>query len=111
VGSSARCHGRGTLREHTPVPAGAAPTLPLAMTVRVLLFGPEAAAAGRDSVSVEAEPGVTCRDLLAQLGAQHAPLRPFLARARLALNSRFAAPETTIHERDEVALIGLVSGG
>jgi molybdopterin converting factor small subunit len=79
--------------------------------VKVLLFGAEAAAVGRPSVSVTAENGCTCSALRERLAEEIAALRPFLKTARFAINSDFAAPDRAIRDGDEVALIGLVSGG
>jgi MoaE-MoaD fusion protein len=81
------------------------------MVVRVLLFGPHAAAAGRDSVEVSLPDQSTCTALRAGLESQHPALRPLLSSTRVALNSRFVPPDAPIGPRDEVALIGLVSGG
>ena len=79
--------------------------------LQVLLFGAEAAALGRSSVDVAVGAACTCATLREQLAAQHQALRPFLKAARFAVNSEFALPNRTIHPGDEVALIGLVSGG
>ena len=82
------------------------------MRIRVLLFGPEAAAVGRRFVEVSLEGGrADGRALLERLAAEHPPLAPHLRSARLAVNHEFAAPDRPIRETDEVALIGLVSGG
>ena len=93
------------------------------MTIRVLLFGPYAAAAGAASIGVRAEEGCTCAGLLALLADQHPPLRPLLSPApdarartvppgaRLAVNHEFARDDRPIRASDEVALIGMVSGG
>lgn len=79
--------------------------------VKVLLFGAEAAAMGAAFVPVAVERGCTCEALRERLGAEHAALRPFLKTARFAVNSEFAAPDRAIGPGDEVALIGMVSGG
>ena len=81
------------------------------MRVEVLLFGAEAQALGRRSAAVVTEPGSTCATLLQQLAKDYAPLRPLLGAARFAINSEFAGPDRVVHEGDEVALIGMVSGG
>ena len=80
-------------------------------SVRVLLFGAEAAAMGAASVSVAVESGCTCEVLRECLAGEHAALRPFLKTARFAVNSEFAAPGRAVGPGDEVALIGMVSGG
>lgn len=82
------------------------------MRIRVLLFGPEAAAVGRPAVEVSLEGDRTDgRTLLEHLAAEHPALAPHLRSARLAVNHEFAEPTRPIHATDEVALIGLVSGG
>jgi len=81
------------------------------MDVRVLLFGPQAAAAGCETISVSLPPGATCADLRGVLGDKLPVLLPSLKESRIALNSEFAADSTRIGAGDEVALIGLVSGG
>ncbi len=81
------------------------------MSIRVLLFGPEAAALGRDHILVALEPGDNCAALLERLHADFPALRPSLAAARLAVNSEFAPPDHPVRAGDEVALIGMVSGG
>jgi sulfur-carrier protein len=79
--------------------------------VTVLLFGAEAAAVGQASVRVSLESPGTCSGLRERLAEEVAALRPFLKTARFAVNSEFAAPDRSIREGDEVALIGMVSGG
>ena len=81
------------------------------MEVCVLLFGPQAASAGRDSISVSLPPGATCADLREILVSRAPALRDSLKESRIALNCNFADDSTTIGATDEVALIGLVSGG
>lgn len=81
------------------------------MVVEVLLFGPERAAAGADRVSVRLEGARTCRDLRAGLREAVPGLRASLGSARFAVNSKFAHDDMVIGPSDEVALIGLVSGG
>lgn len=81
------------------------------MEVRVLLFGPEADAMRRREAIVEVEQPVTCEALRRALQESHPALGPFLAGARFALNSEFAHAESVVRPGDEVALIGMVSGG
>lgn len=81
------------------------------MVVRVLLFGPEAAALGRDSVSVDLPADADCRLLRDRLQAEYSALAPYLRAARLAVNHEFAPPDQPLNPADEVALIGLVAGG
>ncbi len=81
------------------------------MMLRVLVFGPHAAAVGAGHVEVRLGDDRSCRGVLAALGAQHPGLRPMLDGCRLAVNARFAADDQRVSEGDEVALIGLVGGG
>jgi len=81
------------------------------MRVEVLLFGAEAAAAGGDRVEVEAPEGAGVHEVKERLGAACPALLPMLGAGRLAVNSEFAGPERVVRPGDEVALIGLVSGG
>jgi molybdopterin converting factor small subunit len=81
------------------------------MMVRVLLFGAEAAAVGRSEIDIHVDPPVTPASLLSALGREHAPLRPTVGACRVAVNHRFASTGHEIAPGDEVALIGLVSGG
>lgn len=83
----------------------------MGMTVRVLFFGAEAAALGRAHAEVDLDGDRTCRAMMGRLAERFPALRPHLHAARLAVNSEFAGPERVIGEGDEVALIGLVSGG
>lgn len=82
------------------------------MTVTVLLFGPQATLAGvRElAVRVDDEPA-TADAVLAALRDAEPRLGPSLAASRLAVNHAFVAPDQTIAPTDEVALIGMVSGG
>jgi molybdopterin converting factor small subunit len=84
------------------------------MQVKVLLFGPAAAAAGCDSLTVSVGEGARCRDVLAALGRANAPLGAIADAAkgaRLAVNHAFADATQPIQPTDEVALISMVSGG
>jgi molybdopterin converting factor small subunit len=81
------------------------------MTVRVLLFGAEAIAAGRGAVEVDLPAGQGCAHLRRAIVAACPALGALADQARFAINSEFAAFDAPIRPGDEVALIGLVSGG
>lgn len=81
------------------------------MTVKVLLFGPIAAAAGASECIVRLGDDRSSAAVLHRLGEDRPAIRPLLAGARLAINSAFAAPQTPVAANDELAVIGLVSGG
>ena len=81
------------------------------MRVRVLLFGPEADALERSALDVDAPEACRCSDLRTALAEQHPGIVPFLRAGRFAVNCEFAADDRVVRASDEVALIGLVSGG
>jgi molybdopterin converting factor small subunit len=84
------------------------------VTLEIRLFGPYAEAAGRRVVCVEAEaggPGPTAAWVLRAIGRAEPRLVPMMGVAMLAVNHRYARPEQTVSSSDELALIGLVSGG
>lgn len=80
------------------------------MIVRVKLFGAEAKAAGLREVSVTID-GASCADLRARLAEECLPLRELLPKCRFAVNHEFVGLEHRVRESDEIALIGMVSGG
>ena len=79
------------------------------MRVKVLAFASYAEALGRGELDVELPAGATVADCVAEIrrgagaGVPHAPL--------VAVNRRYARPEHTLSEGDEVALIPPVAGG
>ena len=80
------------------------------MTCNVKLFGAEARAAGVREIAVVIDAN-TCGALRAALEKSSPALRPFLAKCRFAVKHEFASDEQIISEGDEIALIGMVSGG
>ena len=81
------------------------------MEITVKLFGREADVTGRSLVTVHVDGTPTCGQLRAAL-AKHDPyLAPHLPVCRFAVNHEFVGDEHPLGEQDEVALIGLVSGG
>lgn len=81
------------------------------MEVTVKLFAAEARAVGRSEVTVELAGEPSCDRLRAVLAELYPPIEPLLGSARFAVNSEFVGPEHVIQPGDEVALIGMVSGG
>jgi molybdopterin converting factor small subunit len=80
--------------------------------VTVRLFGPEARAVGRATVTVRlADEQCTCAGLREALRNAEPGLAAMLPNCRLAVNYTFASEQQPIAAPDEVALIGLVSGG
>ncbi len=82
------------------------------MRVKVLLFGPQAAMAKASSIDVMvADRAATCDTVKAALAEASPLLRESIDASRLAVNHAFVSGDHKITEADEVALIGLVSGG
>ncbi|MGQ0628624.1 MAG: MoaD/ThiS family protein [Phycisphaerales bacterium] len=81
------------------------------MVLSVLLFGPERAALGRSRVEVTVSEGAGPAEILRALAEQAPALAPLLRSGRIAINGAFAPPDARAAPGDEVALIGLVSGG
>ena len=82
------------------------------MDVTVHLFGPLSRMAGGSEVTVHVD-GSACRsaEILTGLATAVPAIAPALAHCRLAVNHSFATEQQPIAATDEVALIGLVSGG
>ena len=82
------------------------------MQVKVKLFGPQAQRVGRRHVRVElADDDATCAALRRALHEAAPQLADTLADSRFAVNHEYADESRTIRADDEVALIGMVSGG
>ncbi len=81
-------------------------------TVEVLLFGPLAARAGADRVTVPV-PGLPlpCEAVREAVARAHPELSESLSLHRFAVNARFVPEDHPVEAGDEVALIGMVSGG
>ena len=82
------------------------------MRIEVLLFGPQAELAQAERVAVQIDsPDATAGQVLMELSVAAPALAPSLESSRLAVNHAYAASGDAIVSGDEVALIGMVSGG
>jgi molybdopterin converting factor small subunit len=81
------------------------------MRVDVLLFGPLSRSASVDRITVETQGDPTTAGEVLQALTATPSLASGLSACRLAVNHAFAADDTPIRATDEVALIGMVSGG
>jgi molybdopterin converting factor small subunit len=81
------------------------------MEIMVRLFGPEAEVTGLTQFELNLDGPATCGDLRAALAEREPSLAPRLPACRFAVNHEFVGDEHPLDEQDEVALIGLVSGG
>ena len=80
------------------------------MRVRVRFFASYAEAFGRQEMDLELQAGASVADCVAALRADPAAAR-LPPRPLVAVNQRYARPETPLAEGDEVALIPPVAGG
>ena len=81
------------------------------MQLTVLLFGPQARLADAKSLVVGVDKGATAADVLKALIVACPVLGESIGSSRLAINQEFAAPGDAVSADDELALIGMVSGG
>lgn len=82
------------------------------MQVQVMLFGPIADMLGSDTVAVDTpSEQPTARAVLDSLGEQNPTVSDAVRSCRLAINHSFAHDDAIVGADDELALIGLVSGG
>lgn len=82
------------------------------MQIEILLFGPQAKLAQTDRVAVQIdEDAPTVGSAMRALHDALPALRPTLEVSRLAVNHAYATDEDMLNASDEVALIGMVSGG
>lgn len=83
----------------------------MAAQVSVLLFALLGEVAGCRRLEVAMAPGMTVRDVAAELAARFPGLRPLLGSAVWAVNEEYAGAEHVLAPGDEVAVIPPVSGG
>jgi len=82
------------------------------MTYQVLLFGAEAMAAGTKTVDIaNDEPALTTADLKGLLIDSVPAIAGTVPSCRIAVNQIFVSDDHKIVSTDEIALIGMVSGG
>ena len=82
------------------------------MQIQVLLFGPHAEAIGRDKLALTFDQSqVDCQTLLAKLIETCPAHATLFQHGRLAINCAYAKPTDLIRNGDEVAFVGMISGG
>jgi molybdopterin converting factor small subunit len=81
------------------------------MTVKIHLFGPQALSAGSRQLLLDVGDNATCADLKQRIAQAVPDLVPSLPSSRIAINHEFADDDQAICDSDELALIGMVSGG
>ncbi len=76
-----------------------------------MLFGPQADLAGCRELHLTVGETATCAQLREMLAEACPALVPSLGESRFAINQQMAGDDRAVRADDEVALIGLVSGG
>ncbi|EMI58486.1 MoaD/ThiS family protein [Rhodopirellula sallentina] len=80
--------------------------------LRVLVFGPQAKTAGVDCLRLGTiNFPIRADEVLSMIAEQYPEIAPTLGVSRVAINHEFAESGSVIKPSDEVALIGLISGG
>jgi molybdopterin synthase catalytic subunit len=81
------------------------------MTIRIKLFAVLRDKAGVSDLRLELPEAATVSSAIETLVARHPALKPVARRIAFAVNLDRAAPETILHDNDELALLPPVSGG
>ncbi len=80
------------------------------MNLKIALFGIAREIVGQPTLEISAPEGQSAQGLLADLHARYPELAR-LSSLAVAVNNEYAAADTLLQERDEIALIPPVSGG
>lgn len=81
------------------------------MRVRVLFFGMLKDLVGKSEDSIHLQEGASVRDVLAQYGSRFPRFKQSLDSLAVAVNQKYASPDTRLEPSDEIALLPPVSGG
>jgi MoaE-MoaD fusion protein len=81
------------------------------MQVRVLFFGVLKDIVGKAADTIEIPEGASVRDVLVRYELQVPRLKESLSSLALAVNQKYAGPDTNLRADDEIALLPPVSGG
>jgi molybdopterin converting factor subunit 1 len=81
------------------------------MRVTIQLFAVLRERAGVAAVELDLPADATAGDVTRAVGERFPAVRDLLARTAVAVNRAYAAPDATVRDGDEVALIPPVSGG
>ncbi|CAN5254872.1 MAG: molybdenum cofactor biosynthesis protein [Pyrinomonadaceae bacterium] len=81
------------------------------ITVRLFFFGAAREAAGRDEAEMTVHRPATAATVFAEILDAYPRLRGFGRSLLLAVNEKYARPESPVHDGDEIAVFPPVSGG
>lgn len=81
------------------------------MKVKVKFFAAPREALQRGEVEQELPSGATVAELVQALVQSYPVLAPYMSRAKVAINQKYATPEAVLREGDEVACLPPVGGG
>ena len=81
------------------------------MNVRLLFFAVLRDITGSDQRELILDEGTCARDVWQSLRETHAKLADYVQPPMIAINETYAAPDTILHDGDELAFIPPVAGG
>jgi len=81
------------------------------MKVRIKFFAAPREALGTGEVEQELPSGSRVQELMALLWKEYPALRPYACLTRIAVNRKYVAWESELHDGDEVACVPPVGGG
>ncbi|MEM6550935.1 MAG: MoaD/ThiS family protein [Planctomycetota bacterium] len=81
------------------------------MQITIQLFGMQARLADTRAVELDLPDNADCQAALDRLAADCPALAESIPASRLAVNQHYAEPHHRLTAGDEVALIGMISGG
>ncbi|TWU39237.1 MoaD/ThiS family protein [Novipirellula artificiosorum] len=81
------------------------------MKFNVLLFAAVREAADADAIAIELNDDATAKDVLEEVAQRLPSVSGLLPACRVALDSRYVAPDTAVAAATEIAIIPPVSGG
>lgn len=81
------------------------------MQVRVRFFAIFRERLGQSHTAIDLDGGDTIAALWSRIAAERPEIEALRAATRFAVNGAYAAPETVLHDGDEVALLPPMSGG
>jgi molybdopterin converting factor subunit 1 len=81
------------------------------MKARVRFFAAMREALDRAEMEIELPAGTTVQQLVSLIAEQYPVLRSYLDSALVAVNRKYAFPQTELHDEDEVAFVPPVGGG
>ena len=81
------------------------------MEMKINLFAALRDGVGTEKIQLPWKQGITCRDILRELGSRFNSMASLLEHSFVAVNGSYAGPEMSLMPEDEIAILPPVSGG